>query len=89
VKQAVYKVPNGKLIKIKVQATKQKISQITITGDFFLHPEETLSVIERNLIGCDLEEDTLIKSIQFILEKENAILIGAEAVDFAKAILQA
>lgn len=88
-KQSVYKVPNGKMIKIKVAVDGKKITTIIITGDFFLHPEDTLFAIEKNLAGTNLEENALIKSIQSTLEKKGAILIGADALDIAKAILQA
>ena len=40
--KSIYKVPNGKLLKIFLDYDKktQSINYINITGDFFAYPEE-------------------------------------------------
>ena len=50
--EANYKVPGGKLVKVKLDVSSGKINQVRILGDFFLHPEETILTIEDSLIGC-------------------------------------
>jgi hypothetical protein len=43
---SIYKVPGGKLLKIKLTPSEGRIRAIVIKGDFFLHPEETLIALE-------------------------------------------
>ena len=47
----IYK--SKKLVKISLEYDEDSkiINSITITGDFFLYPEETLDELEVNLIG--------------------------------------
>lgn len=84
-----HKVPGGKLIKIKVESKDDSIWEITILGDFFLHPEYVLDEIEESLMGVQLSEDVIAEKIKSVLEKNHATLIGAKAGDFAKAIIAA
>jgi len=44
------------------------IHSIKITGDFFLHPEETIEQLEQGLCGIKLEKEDLKNKIQFILK---------------------
>ena len=88
-KQSVYKVPQGKLIKIKLWIDQNSIQKVTITGDFFLHPEICLEKIEQTLIGVSLSEDDLSAAINSVIHDEQAILIGASSADLTNAILQA
>ena len=44
--KSIYKVQQGKLIKVDCEVKENKIQSITITGDFFCHPEEQFSLIE-------------------------------------------
>jgi len=83
---STYKVPNGKMLKIHLSMSKEKILHITIMGDFFLHPEETIVALEERLKGVKLEPKTLTTIIQDVLDENNALLIGAKAEDIAKAI---
>ncbi len=87
--KAVYKVPDGKMIKINLSIDNEQISDIRITGDFFLHPEDTLQKIELKLIGINLSSKKITDAITQVLETTNSTLIGAKAQDFAHAILLA
>ncbi len=84
-----YKVPNGKLLKIKLVTEFDKIKSITILGDFFLHPESTIDNLERALEGCKINVTILTETIENVLEHSNATLIGAQASDIAIAIEKA
>jgi len=84
-----HKVTGGKLIKVKVDSKDESILDITILGDFFLHPEHVLEEIEVSLIGVRLSEDTITERLISVLEKNHAKLIGASARDFANAIMAA
>ncbi len=86
---ASLKVAGGKLLKASVQAAGGRISSLKITGDFFLHPEETLAEIESALANHLLNESAITATISSLLQKNNAQLIGAAPQDFAKVIMEA
>ncbi|MEM2896340.1 MAG: lipoate protein ligase C-terminal domain-containing protein [Halobacteria archaeon] len=86
--KAEYKVPQGKLIRIKYRIDDGKISKIKITGDFFLHPEESIEELESRLKGLKLEELGLKEAIKDFFEK-GYVLVGAEPEDFVTVILKA
>ncbi|MBS7655085.1 hypothetical protein KEJ50_01060 [Candidatus Bathyarchaeota archaeon] len=80
-----YKVPGGKLIKVLTSIKNDVIEEIKITGDFFLHPEESIEILEQKLKGMKIEEESLIKNIinEFFKSKT---LIGASSEDFFLAV---
>lgn len=84
-----HKVPRGKLIKVKIETKDGIIQKITLLGDFFLHPEYVLEEIEESLLGVHLSEDSIEKKLRAVLEARQATLIGADATDFAQAIIAA
>ncbi len=45
------KVPNGKLVCLELWAERGRIVRASITGDFFLHPEERIGELEASLAG--------------------------------------
>ena len=83
---STYKVPGGKLLKIKLIQKNGKIEKLTIMGDFFLHPGMVLSKIEKALVGTEIESHALSDVIQHCLSSNSANLIGASPEDIAKAI---
>ncbi|MDH4215045.1 MAG: hypothetical protein OEV85_14105 [Candidatus Thorarchaeota archaeon] len=84
-----YKIPQGKMLKIKVKFEGRIIESICILGDFFLHPESTIEDIEQGIKGCEVNIELISSKIQKILDRSNAVLIGASAIDIAKAIERA
>ncbi|MGY5872681.1 MAG: lipoate protein ligase C-terminal domain-containing protein [Candidatus Thorarchaeota archaeon] len=87
--EANYKVPGGKLVKVKLSISSEIIEEVRILGDFFLHPEETILAIEESLIGCQKDELSIEKNIEQILTDSDATLIGATASDFSKTVMLA
>ncbi len=71
----IYK--SKKLIKVSLEYDEHSktIDSITITGDFFLYPEESLDTLEVGLIGAKLEKDS-------ISQKVEKCLSGSEAFGF-------
>ncbi|MBN2229672.1 MAG: biotin--protein ligase [Candidatus Thorarchaeota archaeon] len=88
-KQFAYKVPAGKLIKVKVLLESNRISEVIITGDFFLHPEEGLHEIEQSLKGSSFEIPEMAARIRKALESIDGQLIGVSPEDFALTIRNA
>ena len=86
-KKSTYKVKGGKMIKVSLRELKNKIGEIKITGDFFLHPEELIDDLEKILIGKKIETSIIIETIKTFLGKREAILLGASPEDFARCIL--
>ncbi len=73
------KVPGGKLVCIEIWPSSDKtVSKIKITGDFFLHPEDCITEIEKSLVGLSLDSSQLdlTKILESILTRNNAQLIG-------------
>jgi lipoate-protein ligase A len=84
-----YKVPGGKLIRLKMETEENRIASIQILGDFFLHPEETIYEIERSLVGLEVRYELLLASMRNTVRNHSAELVGASLEDFVQAILRA
>ncbi|TFH05505.1 MAG: hypothetical protein E4H14_12605 [Candidatus Thorarchaeota archaeon] len=89
IKEANYKIPGGKLVKVKLVATSEKINNVQLLGDFFVHPDETLLVIVDALTGCQKDEELIEKVIKRVLTDSSTTLIGATPADFSKTIMMA
>ena len=76
----IYK--SKKLIKISLEYDEDSkiINSITITGDFFLYPEETLDELEVNLIGTKLEKDEIKQKIEKCLNGSEAFGFDSESL---------
>jgi lipoate---protein ligase len=76
----IYK--SKKLIKISLEYDEDSkiINSITITGDFFLYPEETLDELEDNLIGTKLGKDEIKQKIQKCLNRSEAFGFDSESL---------
>lgn len=84
-----YKVPGGKLVRVKMELDDENITSIQILGDFFLHPEETIYTIEESLLGSKLSRKDLLRGINSVMKEASAELIGATPEDIVNAILKA
>lgn len=83
-KQAIYKVPGGKLLKIFVDAD-QFINEVKITGDFFMYPEDGVERLEEAVKGMPLDKEKLTR----ILENasQDMELFGLDPESIAHTIL--
>jgi len=63
-----------KLIKISMSYDDKKnvIASIKITGDFFIHPEETIETLESNLADTKLERNKISKKVEVSLNDSEA-----------------
>ena len=87
--QSIYKVPNGKLLKIFLEYNKKTnlIYNLKITGDFFAYPEEAIEVIEHKLKNELLKREILIKKINSVVKENQIEFIGLNAEGIADGIL--
>jgi len=79
-----YKVEGGKLLRIDLDISDDVIKSIKINGDFFMHPEEKIKIIEEKLIG--IKVDHIKDKINEIIKEENIEIIGFKPEDIEKAI---
>jgi len=88
---AIRKISGGKLIRVDVDYSDKFIDHVKITGDFFLHPEDTLEKIEAIFPGANAEKEKelLIKNINKILSDNDASLIGVSAEDIVDVVGEA
>ena len=87
-KTFIYKIPNGKMLRVIAELDGEKINKIKITGDFFIHPEESIMVIEKSIINCDkhTNENDLMEKIDAAINLTKAKLIGVDARSIAFAV---
>ena len=79
------KVTGGKLLKCRLTLKKNIIATLTLTGDFFLYPEEKITDLETCLLGCRInQKDIQPKITSFFQHVE---LVGAVPQDFINLLL--
>ena len=87
--KSVYKIPNGKLLRISLDYNDEnkKILNLRITGDFFAYPEESIEIIENKLINTSLNEKILKDKINNIIRKNKIEFIGISTDGLVNGIL--
>ena len=84
---ATEKVAGGKLLRVKVDYD-DVIKRASITGDFFLHPEESIEKIESAIFGLNVNdsESKITNIIKEVIEENSIELIGIDAEAIARNI---
>lgn len=79
-------VPDGKLLEVAI-SYDDRITDVRLTGDFFLEPPESHEALEAAIDGhpVDVSQEALVKAI----EEVDARLIGFDASHLADATLEA
>ena len=87
--KSVYKIPNGKLLKISLVYNEKKntIDNISIMGDFFAYPEESIEFIEDKLKNTKLKRKILLKKINLIIKDKNIKFIGIDEETLTDSIM--
>jgi lipoate-protein ligase A len=87
---SIKKIAGGKLIRVDVVYSGQ-IERVKITGDFFLHPEELITVIEESLAGAEipLSKDLLVERLEAVLKNNSATVIGFSPEDLISVLADA
>ena len=86
-KEIKKKVEGGKLLRIEADISENKIKDISITGDFFLHPEEKIFEIEDALKDQPLDRQVLAGVLDGIID-DAVTLIGVSENDIIDALLE-
>ncbi|HWQ96377.1 MAG TPA: hypothetical protein VN368_03280 [Candidatus Methylomirabilis sp.] len=84
------KVKEGKVAKVEVEYD-EIIRNIRITGDFFMHPEDTLDKIEKSMVGLEktVSEEAITSNISRIISAEDAQMIGISPGSIAGLVKEA
>lgn len=88
--KSVYKIPNGKLLKIFLEFDENKklIKNIKITGDFFAYPEEAIDILENELVNTSLNRNDLFEKINAVIIKNKIEFIGLNAEGLTEGIIR-
>jgi lipoate---protein ligase len=86
---ADYKAPGGKLLRVRLRETGDRIDSVKISGDFFLIPEDSLPKLEKMLEDVPLREKELTLLVDRFFRGTSAQGLGVAPDDFVKAILAA
>jgi hypothetical protein len=84
-----YKIPQGKLLRISLEYNEKKeiIDKISIMGDFFVYPEESMELLEEELKNVSLKENELSNKIQSTIKKYDMQFIGLDCEGIVKGIM--
>jgi outer membrane protein assembly factor BamA len=88
IKKGIHKSRGG-LIRSFVTIENGIIKDVTISGDFFLFPEEALFRMLEHLKGRQAKREEIQKSIEETYEKENIQSPGTTPTDFTESIMKA
>lgn len=83
----VYKVPNGKLIKIMCEFESEKIIKVQITGDFFIHPEESIDDLELALKDRKYSRKTVSDIVSKFFSTDELVAFGINPKAVVDAIM--
>ncbi len=85
---AEFKAPKG-VIKVELKLSGRRISGISISGDFFMYPEEAIEKLERALEGVEAERGALLKAVQGFYESSGVKTPMLEPEHWVEAIMRA
>jgi hypothetical protein len=87
------KVVGGKLFRIKVILERDgqdcTMKQLTILGDFFMHPEESIEGLEEAVRMAYNNDQNLNVAILIYVAQNAVTLYGGSSVDLSSAVLDA
>lgn len=80
----------GKLLRIDI-VYNTTITDLKITGDFFMHPEETLEQIVSALIGTEvpIQKEEIRRKINYVFHNNETEIIGLTIDDIVNTLIEA
>ena len=89
-KKFEFKVPGGKLLRVKLEIGNGRITSLQLSGDFFMEPETDLEELETRLTGFKVEPAVYIEqTVLSFFTSHKTMIAGASPKDFAYVINQA
>ncbi len=85
-----YKTPGGKLVAVDLEVEDGNLRNVTVSGDFFLYPEEALSTITGALEGLpvELSESEIAEQVRMAMPRD-AELLGSSPEAIGAAVRRA
>lgn len=77
------------MVKLLAEVEGGRLKGIKITGDFFIHPEESLELLEKELVGRSTEVEELYVTIAAFFQANEVEAFGLDARSLAKALSKA
>lgn len=85
---AEFKAPKG-VIKVELELADDAISQVSISGDFFMYPEDALERLEEALVGIKADRKSLLTAVQRFYGSTGVQTPMVEPGHWVEAILRA
>ena len=83
-KKIDYKVESGKLLRLDVEFKGELISEIKISGDFFIYPNSAICEIEAFLVNKNINH--IEKLLDDFIKENGYRIIGFNSSDLKDAI---
>jgi len=77
------------LIRVHLTVRDGRLVQTSISGDFFMYPEDSLWNLERALEGCEAKREEVEEKVQAFYRESGAVTPGVRPQDFAEAVAKA
>ncbi len=85
---AEFKAPKG-VIKVELELADDVISRVSISGDFFMYPEDALERLEQALVGVKADRESLLAAVQRFYSSTDVQTPMVEPEHWVEAILRA
>ena len=85
-----YKTPGGKLVVVDLAVADGKLADVTVSGDFFLYPDDAFPALREALEGLSVEltETEIAERVRFGLPAQ-AELLGTSPEAIGAAVRRA
>ncbi len=83
--ESVYKAQGG-LLRVTLRTRHDKIDDVTVSGDFTIFPADAVSEIERELVGVEPDEQSVVNAVSEVFEKSRVRSPGLTPSDIWKAV---
>lgn len=88
VREAAYKAPGG-LIRATIRVRENLLDDVTLSGDFFIYPQDTIGALEQALAGSGLEQQELRERVALFWQDYHIQAPGVTPDDVARVIMLA
>ncbi len=88
VREAAYKAPGG-LVRATIRTREQILDAVTLSGDFFLYPQNSLTALEQVLAETPLQEEVLCERATLFWQDHQIQSPGLSPEDVARVIMLA
>jgi lipoate-protein ligase A len=86
---ATTKVSGGKLLRVKCEVEGGVLTAVSITGDFFIHPEDGIVELEKCCVGMSVVKEEFVKKLHAVIVDKKLELIGFSTDDIVQTLWSA